>query len=165
MTKSILFLIALGVSSALVLSTAPAAAQGRGHGQAQKPAKPAKPAKIEAKHTDNNKKHTGDNKTSRDTAVDRDGHARVIHEYARAGSLPPGLAERQALPPGLAKQLRERGELPSGLQKHLVAVPEPWARRLPPVPSYYRRYFAGDDLVIVDTRTNRIASLIRDALR
>jgi hypothetical protein len=33
------------------------------------------------------------------------------------------------------------------------------------VPSYYHRYFAGDDLVVVDTRTNRIAYLIRDVLR
>ncbi|MBI3484974.1 MAG: hypothetical protein HY012_07470, partial [Acidobacteria bacterium] len=30
--------------------------------------------------------------------------------------LPPGLAKRDRLPPGLEKQLRERGKLPPGLQ-------------------------------------------------
>ena len=96
--------------------------------------------------------------------VDRDGHARVIREYAHAGSLPPGLAKREALPPGLAKQLHENGELPPGLEKRWVAVPQPWIGRLPPVPAYYHRYFAGDDLIVVDSRTNRIAAIIRDVL-
>jgi hypothetical protein len=34
--------------------------------------------------------------------------------------------------------------------------------RLPPVPAHYHRYFAGDDLIVVDTRTNRIVALVRD---
>src|SRR6266542_2821747 len=97
--------------------------------------------------------------------VDRDGHVRVIRDYGRSGSLPPGLAKREALPPGLQKQLRERGELPPGLQKRLIPVPAPLASRLPPVRPYYTRYFAGDDLIIVDTRTNRIAAIIRDVWR
>ena len=95
-------------------------------------------------------------------AVDRDGHVRVIRDYARGGSLPPGLAKRQALPPGLREQLRERGALPPGLQKRLVVVPASLSRRLPPVPVYYRRYFAGDDLLVIDTRTNLIVAIVRD---
>ena len=97
--------------------------------------------------------------------IDRDGHVRAIREYGRGGSLPPGLAKREALPPGLQKQLRERGELPPGLQKRLIPVPATLATRLPPVPAYYTRYFAGDDLIVVDTRTNRIAAIIRDVWR
>ena len=151
MTKTISSVGALTLA-AVRLATPAAPAQGRGRGQA------TKPARVEAKHK-------GNNKAPRAVAIDRDGHARVIHQYVRAGSLPPGLAKREALPPGLAKQVRERGELPPGLQKRLVALPGEWERRLPAVPSHYRRYFAGDDLVIVDTRTNRIASVIRDALR
>jgi hypothetical protein len=114
--------------------------RGRGRGHAKKPAEQA-------------------------GVIDRDGHVRVIREYARGGSLPPGLAKREALPPGLRKQLRERGELPPGLQKHLMPVPAPLAARLPPVPPYYERWFAGDDLVIVNTRTHRIAAIIRDVWR
>ena len=105
-------------------------------------------------------------KADRDTVVfDRDGHARVIRDYRRAGSLPPGLAKRESLPPGLRRQLHERGQLPPGLQKRLVAVPHPLDARLPPIPPYYDRYFAGDDLLVVDSRTNRIAAILRDVLR
>jgi hypothetical protein len=92
--------------------------------------------------------------------IDRDGHRRVIHDYYRTNALPPGLAKRQSLPPGLAKQLHERGELPPGLQKRLTPVPAPLATRLPGLPGYYSRYFAGNDLLIVDDRSNRIVSII-----
>ena len=58
--------------------------------------------------------------------------------------------------------MRERGTLPPGLQKHLVPVEAPIVTRPPPVPAYYHGYFAGDDLIVVDTRTNRIVLIIRD---
>src|SRR5688500_2522710 len=102
------------------------------------------------------------NDKNRPVVVDRDSHRRVIREYGRGGSLPPGLAKRHSLPPGLRKQLRERGTLPPGLQKHLVLVEGPIVTRLPTIPAYYHRYFAGDDLIVVDTRTNRIVLMIRD---
>jgi hypothetical protein len=82
-----------------------------------------------------------------------------------AGSLPPGLAKREALPPGLRAQLHERGTLPPGLQKRLVPVPAPLVARMPRLPSYYHRYFAGDDLVVVDGRSHRIAAIVPDAWR
>jgi hypothetical protein len=44
-------------------------------------------------------------------------------------------------------------------------VPRSLESRLPHLLSYYHRYFAGDDLVVVDTRSDRIAYLIRDVLR
>jgi hypothetical protein len=97
--------------------------------------------------------------------VDRDGHHRVVREYVTRGSLPPGLAKRRALPPGLAKQLRENGELPPGLQTYFTPVPREIDVRFPALPAYYHRYFAGDDFVVVDTRSNRIVLLIRDLLR
>jgi hypothetical protein len=92
--------------------------------------------------------------------IDRDGHRRIVHDYYTNNALPPGLAKRESLPPGLAKQLRERGELPPGLQKRMTPVPTPLAVRLPRVPTYYSRYFAGNDMLVVDNRTNRIVSII-----
>ena len=140
------------------------ASQGQGSGQAKKADKAdkadKKSDKAEAKHNKDAAKHGEDTPF----VFDRDAHVRVVHEYRREG-LPPGLAKRQSLPPGLAKQLRERGELPPGLEKHWVGVPGNLSARLPPMPPYYHRYFAGDDLVVVDTRTNRIAYLLRDVLR
>jgi hypothetical protein len=99
---------------------------------------------------------------SADQAVvlDRDDQRRIVRDYYRNSALPPGLAKRDSLPPGLAKQLRERGELPPGLQRRLTSVPSPLGARLPRLPAYYDRYFAGDDLLVVDRRSNRIVSLI-----
>jgi len=77
--------------------------------------------------------------------------------------LPPGLAKRESLPPGLARQLHERGRLPPGLQKRLTPVPAGWGRSYPAWSRHHARYFAGRDLVIVDTRTHRVVSIIRDA--
>lgn len=96
--------------------------------------------------------------------IDRDGHRRVVTEYYSREGLPPGLAKRQSLPPGLAKQVRERGHLPPGLQKRLTPVPAPLVGRLPAVPPYYSRYFAGRDLVIVDRRTNTVAAIVPNVL-
>lgn len=96
--------------------------------------------------------------------IDVDGHRRTVTEYYTRESLPPGLAKRDRLPPGLAKQLRERGHLPPGLQKRLTPVPAPLVLRLPVLPRYQTRYFAGRDLVVLDSRNGRIVTIVRDVL-
>ena len=152
MRKTRRFVGAIVLCSAFSLAIPAAdawAGQGRGHAQKAEKGKKA------------------DKKSGQPEAivVDRDGHIRVIREYARGGSLPPGLAKRESLPPGLRQQLRERGALPPGLQRRLVPVPAPLVTRLPAVPPYYQRYFAGDDLLVIDTRTHRIVVIIRDVWR
>src|SRR5712692_2463493 len=60
---------------------------------------------------------------------------RIISDYCRrlpASGLPPGLAKRDTLPPGLEKQLRRNGRLPPGLEKKLVPFPPDLERQLPP---------------------------------
>lgn len=152
--RSVFVAAAVFAAFSLGMPASAAATQGRGRGQAAKPEKTQQAEK-------------GGKKDGRSEAVvvDRDRYVRAIREYSRGGSLPPGLEKRESLPPGLRKQLRERGELPPGLEKHLVAVPAPLATRLPPVPAHYQRYFAGDDLIVVDTRTNRIVTIVRDVWR
>jgi hypothetical protein len=125
--------------AALLAPMTASADQGRGRGHAKEQGAAAKEEAI---------------------VIDRDGHRRIVHEYYTRQALPPGLAKREALPPGLQKQLRERGELPPGLQKRLTRVPAPLAARLPGLPAYYSRYFAGTDLIIVDDHSNRIVSVI-----
>jgi len=153
-----IFFGALVVLSALSIAVPPAVA-GQGHGQDKKP------AKVKAEKHDNKPANKADKHGTATVAVDRDGHVRVIRDYGHTGSLPPGLAKREALPPGLRAQLRERGTLPPGLQKRLVPVPAPLIARLPGVPSYYQRYFIGEDLVVLDTRSNIIAALFPDVWR
>jgi hypothetical protein len=96
--------------------------------------------------------------------VDRIGHRRIINEYFTREGLPPGLAKRRSLPPGLRRQLHERGHLPPGLQKRLEPVPFDLGGRLPRVPLYYRRYFGDRDLIVIDERTNQIVAVVRGVL-
>ena len=55
-------------------------------------------------------------------------HIRIIvdwfHNPANLQGLPPGLAKREHLPPGLQRHLERNGTLPPGLQKKLQ--PSPW---------------------------------------
>lgn len=169
------WLAVISVVAALAWSAPIEAKQGRGRGHGKEKAE--KREDKGEKHEDKGEKHenkgrqhgrVGSKGAPRANApvvvIDRDGHRRVVTEYYTRESLPPGLARRESLPPGLQRQLRERGHLPPGLQKRFVAVPGPLASQLPPVPPYYTRYFAGRDLVVVDTRTNTIVNVIRDVL-
>jgi hypothetical protein len=149
-------LIGVLLAGALVMPAAAAEAQGRGN---------SKPKKVEQKQKAAVKADKAQRKADgKDDAVviDRDAHARVVREYRTAGSLPPGLAKRESLPPGLRRQLVERGTLPPGLQKHLIDVPGSLAPRLPPLPAHYRRYFVGDDMIVVDTRSNTVVRIIEN---
>ena len=149
MSKHLQIVGVVFVAAALSMTPSMAAAgQGRGRGA--------------QKHDKQDKKTEQGHETGNVVVFDRDGHVRVIREYAHAGSLPPGLAKRESLPPGLREQLREHGALPPGLQKRLVPVPAPLVVRLPGVPSYYQRYFIGDDLIVLDSRSHLIVSVVRD---
>lgn len=68
-------------------------------------------------------------------------------------NLPPGLAKGDRLPPGLQRQVQERGTLPPGLQKKIVPLPAELSRRLPPPPSGCSRVIIGGNIVLIDTKT------------
>ena len=154
-TLALVALVSMLASAAAVTTlaaTAPANAQDN-----KKDAKPAKSKQAKGK---DNKGHDKDAVV----VVDRDGHHRVVREYVTRGNLPPGLAKRRTLPPGLSQQLREKGTLPPGLRDYYTLVPADWNPRFPAIPTYYQRYFVGNHLIIVDTRDNTLVSLIRDLL-
>ena len=160
MTRQLLrFLAAASIVSVGLIGVPATGHAGTTHNIEQK-GKAKGQAKDKAKDKDKDKAEK-----ARVVVVDRDGHQRIVREYVTRGNLPPGLAKRKALPPGLAKQLRENGELPPGLQPYFTPIPQDVAVRFPVLPAYYHRYFAGNDFVVVDTRTNRIVLLIRDLLQ
>ena len=134
------------------------ARQGRGHGHGKAKAEGSERAKEQ------HARKPAPPIAEPAVVIDRDGHRRIVTQYFSRESLPPGLAKRQSLPPGLQKQLRERGHLPPGLQKRLVPVPGPLVSQLPGLPPYYSRYFAGRDLIVVDTRRNVIVAVIPDVV-
>ena len=173
MSKNRRLLGAVVVFSTLALAmptTDALAGQGRGRGHAKSGEKAENDDKGDRREK-GDKGDRGERKddrkdgTAKAIVIDRDGHIRVIREFAHGGSLPPGLAKRESLPPGLRRQLRERGALPPGLQKRLVPVPGVLVTRMPPVPPYYQRYFAGDDFLVVDSRTNRIVAILPNVWR
>ncbi len=86
---------------------------------------------------------------------------RIIRDYySNTANLPPGLAKRGSLPPGLARQLQRNGTLPPGLAKRSAPLPGDLERRLPPLPDGRRRVIIGDRVVTVDDRTQRIMDIV-----
>ena len=91
----------------------------------------------------------------------------LIGDYVRKAKtsghgLPPGLAKRQHLPPGLQKHIERTGRLPPGLEK----------RRLPGdlralLPYHKGRDYrvVGNDIVLIEIATNLILDVMKGALR
>lgn len=124
-------ILALSADAKLVL------AQGHGHGH--------------ERHED---REGDDDDRGRDRDYYRE-HDRELREWYRehADDLPPGLAKRDALPPGLERQLRVRGTLPPGLQKRMHTCPVEVERFLPPPPVGYSHMVIGGHIVLVNPKT------------
>ena len=73
--------------------------------------------------------------------------------------LPPGLAKRDRLPPGLERQVQRNGTLPPGLQKKVQPLPQSCEVRLPRLPSTYTRVVIGNYVILRDIH-NKILDLI-----
>jgi hypothetical protein len=73
--------------------------------------------------------------------------------------LPPGLAKRDQLPPGLERQLVVRGTLPPGLQKKIEPCPPDLERRLPPPPPDFSHVVIGGHIVLLNRRTYLVADI------
>jgi Ni/Co efflux regulator RcnB len=77
--------------------------------------------------------------------------------------LPPGLAGKESLPPGLAKQLEKNGTLPPGLAKR--GLPADLASKLPPPPADSERVIVDNDVVLIEKATGKIFDIIKDAIK
>ncbi len=84
----------------------------------------------------------------------------VDYYSSRGSSLPPGLAKKRHLPPGLQKQLDRNGHLPPGLEKR--GLPSDLDRRLSRLPGGYGRVIVGNDVLIINTSTDEILDILRD---
>jgi hypothetical protein len=97
---------------------------------------------------------------------DRNAYRYVHHEEAirgwyseRENHLPPGLAKKDRLPPGLEKQLVRNGTLPPGLQKRFYPAPVELERRLPPPPPDCAHVLIGGHIVLLNRKTNLIVDV------
>lgn len=91
----------------------------------------------------------------------RDQDREVIRAWysGHQSNLPPGLAKKDRLPPGLEKQLEQRGTLPPGLQKRIQPCPEELVRRLPPPPPDCANVLIGGHIVLLNRRTNVVQAV------
>lgn len=74
-------------------------------------------------------------------------------------NLPPGLAKKDHLPPGLEKQLVRNGTLPPGLQKKIYPAPVELQRCLPPPPPDCANMVVGGRVVLLNQKTNLIVDI------
>ena len=79
--------------------------------------------------------------------------------YQNERHLPPGLAKKDQLSPGLEKQLVRRGTLPPGLQKRVQPCPEELVRRLPPPPPDCTNVLIGGHVVLLNHKTNVVVDV------
>ncbi len=145
----------------LALSTSIAVAQGHGH---------------DRDRDDDDRGHDRDHHSDHDRGGDRDrdhGHGRghdheryVEHDREIRGwyhehysHLPPGLAKRDRLPPGLERQLIVRGTLPPGLQRRMQPCPRELEVMLPPPPPNYVHVVIGGNLVLYNRANFQIADV------
>lgn len=83
-------------------------------------------------------------------------YRRVIEKkYKR---MPPGLAKKQSLPPGLQKHIRKKGALPPGFHGH--SLPFELERELSPLPKGYVRLKVEGDIVLMDERTRVVIDVV-----
>ena len=116
---------------------------------------------------DGNGHGKGHNKHDRDDDDEHSDHYYKHHEEEAVRGwysenerhLPPGLAKKDQLPPGLEKQLVRRGELPPGLQKRVQPCPEELQRRLPPPPPDCVNVLIGGHVVLLNHRTNVVVDV------
>ena len=78
----------------------------------------------------------------------------------RGNSLPPGLAKRDQLPPGLA---RRGNQLPPGLMKS--DLPPELEKQLPDLPEDVERVVVDDDVLLVQRGTDLILDVLEGVLR
>ena len=94
------------------------------------------------------------------SASDRE---KIIHYFTsrRANkTLPPGLAKKQELPPGLQKHIEKYGELPPGLEGR--SLPEDLERALTRLPKGYIRLKVEGDVVLMNEKTRVVFDVVWD---
>jgi len=136
-------------TAAFFLISGFALAQGQGHGNGHGNAK-GNDKHADADHRDNHGDH-----------FYRDHDREVMRGWYNKhnGNLPPGLAKRDRLPPGLERQLVVRGTLPPGLQKKIQPAPVELVRMLPPPPPYCEHVVIGGSLVLLNRRNFMIVDV------
>lgn len=96
------------------------------------------------------------------TAAERALIGDYVNKAYQSGGLPPGLANRQQLPPGLQKHIQRTGRLPPGLEKR--GLPNDLLGLMPRRTGQNYRV-VGNDIMLIEAATGLILDVIVGALR
>ena len=140
----------LCVTGLFFLSSSVALAQGRGRGH-------DKDDDHGHDRDDDRNSHFDDHIGHYYNDHDRDDMRAYYHVHYK--HLPPGLAKKDRLPPGLEKQLVVRGTLPPGLRSEIHPCPVEIVRELPPPPPDYEHVVIGGHIVLLNRKNFFIADV------
>jgi len=91
----------------------------------------------------------------------------LVKNYFRdnRSGLPPGLAKREKLPPGLERQLQKNGTLPPGLQKKIQPLPTELEKQMRLLPTGYRRVVIAGNMIMMNEKTAQIYDVVRNVIQ
>ncbi len=76
--------------------------------------------------------------------------------FVDTAGLPPGMARRDPLPPGLEKQIQRNAPLPTALEQGAEPLPDSCNARLPRLPADWSRVVLGNQVLLLDP-SSRVA--------
>jgi len=142
----------------LALSATIAVAQGNGHGHDKHDRDDDDDRRYDRDDRDHGHGNGHNKGQGHERYVDRDGDIRGWYR-THYNHLPPGLANRDRLPPGLERQLIVRGTLPPGLRGRMQPCPRELEVMLPPPPPNYVHVVIGGNLVLYNRANFQIADV------
>ena len=142
----------------LALSATIAFAQGNGHDHDKHDRDDDNDRRYDRDDRDHGHGNGHYNGHGHDRYTDRDGDIRGWYR-THYNHLPPGLAKRDRLPPGLERQLIVRGTLPPGLRGKMQPCPRELEVMLPPPPPNYVHVVIGGNLVLYNRANFQIADV------
>lgn len=151
MSGSKWFILGAGAVLSLALAAIPAVAQGNGHGH-DKHDRDDDNDHGHGHGKGHDQDHNRYSDHDRDTARD---WYRTHHSH-----LPPGLAKRDRLSPGLERQLVVNGTLPPGLRRRMQPCPRELEVMLPPPPPNYAHVVIGGNVVLMNRVSFQVADVV-----
>ena len=108
-------------------------------------------------------KSSGDDEKAEKSKGRGKGKGKGKSKGGRGGGLPPGLAKKDSLPPGLARQLERNGTLPPGLAKR--DLPADLEAKLPRTVGDHKRVIVDNDVVLIEQATGKILDILKDVVK
>jgi hypothetical protein len=134
-----------GAVALLALTSSPVLAQGRGRGRDKGKSEP--PGQVKkAERSEQREARFGDH----DRQIARNWYEHERHGPHAARELPPGLRDRDRLPPGIERRLQRGWVVDQAERGRLYPPPPMLVRGLAPAPPGYRYFLFGGHLILVD---------------